>query len=169
MVAVLQEGFMHLVFVRHAKAQDHAPGLLDEKRMLTPKGRKKTQAIGKGLQVFLKTCTDVRIWASPAERSRQTADIIGEILDCGPAEEHPAIYSGSLEELISLWGHLKENQTLIIVGHEPFLSIWSQQLAGITIPFKKCAAAGFYVGMANIATFRWFADPKALIQLGIEH
>ncbi len=155
---------MDLILMRHAKAEDSSAGLADEERKLTAKGRKKAHAVAKGLSGFVRGARQLEIWASPAVRSRQTADILAEVLG-GAVTEHPAIYSGSLEELIAQWRDLAAD-VILIVGHEPHLGIWAQQLARVTVPFKKCAAAGFTLHAADSATLEWYAGPKTLAATG---
>jgi phosphohistidine phosphatase len=157
---------MNLIFLRHAAAEIRAPGLADEMRRLTVKGRKKTESVAKGLAHFLKGTSGINVWASHALRSRETAVIVAATFSGVKTAEYPAIYNGNLEELMSQWGQLKRNQTIIIVGHEPHLSIWARQLADVTLPFKKCAAAGFELSTPSSAKLTWFATPKMLVQLG---
>jgi phosphohistidine phosphatase len=157
---------MDLILLRHAKADDRSPGLADEERKLTPKGRKRAQAAAKGLASYVRKDDQIEIWTSPALRSRQTAAILAETLG-GLVTEHPAIYGGSLEELIARWRDHPAD-VIVVVGHEPHLSIWAQQLAGVTIPFKKCTAAGFTLHSADSATLEWYASPKILAATGEE-
>ncbi|MDR3593068.1 MAG: histidine phosphatase family protein [Negativicutes bacterium] len=157
---------MDLILLRHAKAEERSAGLADEERKLTAKGRKRAQAVAKGLAVYLRGNRQIEIWASQAVRSRQTAAIVAETLGA-QVTEHPAVYGGSLEELIGQWrDHPAE--TIVIVGHEPHLSIWAQQLARVTIPFKKCTAAGFTLLTPDCATLEWYASPKILAAAGEE-
>lgn len=157
---------MKLIFLRHAKATDREPGLDDEIRRLTAKGRKKAELVAKGLVRFIKDTDSVHVWASPALRSRETATIVALELGGAKIEEYPAIYTGNLEELISKWVQLKEAQTIIVVGHEPYLSLWSRQLTDVSLPFKKCAAAGFELKTSNLVSLTWFASPNTLVQIG---
>jgi Phosphohistidine phosphatase SixA len=159
---------MELILLRHAKAEDDSASLPDERRELVPKGRKRAQAVAKGLERLLSDAGRVELWASTALRSRQTADIIAAKLGNLPVKENTAIYTGSLENLIEEWAGVTEDTTIIVVGHEPYLSIWARQLADITVPFKKCAAASFTLTPPEYrtGTLRWFAGAKALAALG---
>ena len=159
---------MELILLRHAKAEDHAAALPDEQRELTAKGRKRAQAISRGLRRLLNATGRIEIWASPALRSRQTADIVAEELGGVPVKEHSAIYAGILESLIDEWRRTDADRTIIVIGHEPYLSIWSRQLADVSVPFKKCAAAGFTLTPPELSggVLRWFAGPKTLTALG---
>ncbi|MDT8902489.1 SixA phosphatase family protein [Anaeroselena agilis] len=159
---------MELVLLRHAKAEEDSAALPDERRELVAKGRKRAQAVAKGLERLLPADGRVEVWTSPALRSRQTAEIIAEHLGVETVTEHAAIYAGSLDNLLAEWAGAAGERTVIVVGHEPYLGIWARQLADVTLPFKKCAAAGFSIAAPDFSTgtLRWFAGPKVLTALG---
>jgi phosphohistidine phosphatase len=161
---------MELVLLRHAKAEEDSPSLPDEQRKLVPKGRKRAQAVGRGLEKLLAGAGKVEIWTSPALRSRQTAEIIADELGGVAVKEYAAIYAGSLDSMIAAWAREDGDATIIVIGHEPYLGIWARQLAGVTVPFKKCAAACFTLTPPDYATgtLRWFAAPKVLAALGAD-
>lgn len=159
---------MELILLRHAKAEDDSVTLADEMRELTSKGRKKAHAAARGLARLLPPDCQPEIWASPALRSSQTAEILAEMFTGACISEHPAVYTGSLQLLIDEWRQLPENAVVIVVGHEPHLSIWARHLADATLPFKKCAAAAFVLEPPAFASgiLRWFTDPKTLARIG---
>lgn len=159
---------MELVLLRHAKAEEESVSLPDEQRELVPKGRKRAQAVALGLEKLLSGAGSIEIWTSPALRSRQTAEIIADELGGLTVKEHEAIYAGSLESLMTAWAGAAEDTTIVLVGHEPYLGIWARQLADVTVPFKKCAAAAFSLTPPDFSTgtLRWFAAPKVLAALG---
>lgn len=159
---------MELVLLRHAKAEDRTPVISDEARKLTSKGVKKAKAAAKGLLCYLKDPKNAEIWFSHARRSRQTAEVMADVLGDIPLREFPAIYTGSLEELVGELRQKAEDTTVIVVGHEPYLNIWSRQLAGTALPFKKCAAACFSLEAPELTqgSLQWFANPKTLVKIG---
>ena len=159
---------MELVLLRHAKAEKQSPGLADETRNLTTKGFKTARAVAKGLSRYWAAGSEIEVWSSPAQRSTQTASILAETIGVIKVKEYPAIYNGNLEELIAEW-RVSKADVIVIVGHEPYLSIWSRQLADATITFKKCAAAGFVFRTPEEATLNWFAGPKVLTAFGKDH
>lgn len=159
---------MDVVLLRHAKAEEDSPSLPDEQRELVPKGRKRALAAASGLKKLLGDAGSIEVWTSPALRSRQTAEIIADELGGLTVREFDAIYAGSLEPLIAAWSGAAEDATIIVVGHEPYLGIWARQLADVTVPFKKCAAAAFSLTPLDYGagTLRWYATPKILAALG---
>lgn len=157
---------MELVLLRHAKAEDCSPGLADEERNLTPKGRKRARSVAKGLSRYLEGTNTIQVWYSPALRSRETAAILAEVLGKVTMKEFQSIYSGYLEQLVEEWQQAAENEAIVIVGHEPYLSLWTQQLAGASLPFKKCTAVGIALQSPTVGTIQWFANPKTLVKIG---
>lgn len=158
---------MHLILFRHAKATARTIGVSDEARPLTPKGQKKARATALGLIRHLEDAKAIRIWASPAVRSRQTADILAGASG-GKVYEYPAIYTGCWEELAPAWAALDNTDAVVIVGHEPYLGIWARLLTDATLPFRKCAAAGITITPPDFSagTLEWFAGPTVLTKLG---
>lgn len=156
---------MDLIFLRHAKAEDRLPELLDEDRALTPQGQKQARAIAKGLSQFLKKAKKIEIWTSHAKRSKQTAAAVAKTLAGAKEQEYQAIYNGRLDELTAAWS-ASTADAIIIVGHEPYLSIWAKQLAEASLQFKKGAAAGFSLQSPDSAALKWYAAPKVLAGLG---
>ncbi|MBP2644633.1 MAG: phosphohistidine phosphatase, SixA [Firmicutes bacterium] len=160
---------MYLILVRHAKAEITPPWIKDEERKLTPKGIKKAQAMARGVAKLLPIDVGLEIWSSHARRAKETAEIIGEVLGLEGVNEIPAIYTGRLEEIMEKFRQTSENTVVIAVGHQPHLGVWVRQLAGVTLPFKKCAAAGFKLSFTEeevSAKLEWFAGPKVLWKLG---
>ena len=138
------KGKVEIIFMRHGKAEELAIGISDDKRKLTVKGRKKTEAAARGLAYGLRENDAVQIWSSPLVRARQTAEILSECMGGIPVKIHPAIAAGDLDILAGDWQITeKENERtiVIIVGHEPYLSMWTERLTGNALQFKKAGAA----------------------------
>ena len=159
---------MELILVRHAKAESRMVPVSDEERALTPKGRAKAEAAARGLRHCLRGSKYIQVWASPALRSRQTAEIIADTLGVASLREHPSIYAGSLEELLKSWSEVDPETSVVVVGHEPHLGIWAKLLANVHLPFKKCSAAAFNVNPSEPSEcgLKWFAIGKVLAKMG---
>lgn len=159
---------MEIILMRHGKAQELEAGISDEQRQLTPEGRKKTEAVSRGLAHCLRNYSDIQIWSSPAVRARQTAEIVAEALGKLKVRLHPAIGVGDLDILAGDWVVVeKENPstTIIMVGHEPYLGAWAERLTGCILPFKKASVASFEIG-GGAAKLRWYAAPSVLACIG---
>ena len=112
---------MDLILWRHADTRDARQGQgdgdadLDLDRSLTPRGEKQAQRMAEWLNHFLPDST--RILASPARRTRQTADALGrkyrtvEALAPG-ASPHQALAAAR-------WPDSRE--PVLLVGHQPTL------------------------------------------------
>lgn len=128
-----------LVLVRHGKAQDPTDGVPDELRTLTSTGKRTCRAWYKRTLRPLLRDEAPAIWASPAKRALQTADILREALDATPVVIHDALYGESAyaiaDELATAEG------CVVLVGHDPFISELFAQLTGVPLHFGKGAAA----------------------------
>lgn len=158
---------MELLLMRHGKAEP--PHRTDYDRELTAPGRKRIFDASYGLKKTLQK-QETYIWTSPLPRARQTADIVAEIIGVTAISEHEAIYRGDLDSLNAGIIGLPEPSTLIIIGHEPCLSGWSERISGVLVPFKPGAVACYKISHRQpiIGKLRWFALPKVLAYWGGE-
>lgn len=156
---------MQLVLIRHGKAEDHGVRLTDEERELTYKGRQKVKAVAKGL---CKLMVPNVIWSSPLPRAKQTAKILADAFGGQSVLEHKEIHTGNLNSLIQKWSVLPPATTLVVVGHEPSLGQWTEQLCGVALPFKKASAACIAVTSPelNRGELVWFLQARTLAELG---
>lgn len=117
---------MDLILWRHAQAED---GIPDLSRALTPKGRKQAERVARWLRDRLPE--RYAVLASPALRTRQTADALGveyrtlELLAPGAGVDD---YLAAIE-----WprGPRDAHGTVVVVGHQPVLGrVASRLLSG---------------------------------------
>lgn len=113
---------MDLILWRHAEAEDGSPDL---ERALTERGRKQAARMADWLTPRLPP--DIRILASPAERTRQTAQALGR-----DYEIEPALAPGATAaEVLAAAGWPEAARPVLIVGHQPTLGrIAARLLAG---------------------------------------
>jgi len=112
---------MELILWRHAEAEDGADDLA---RALTPKGHRQAQKMAHWLKGQLPKA--VRIVASPAVRTRETADALGlpyEIVK----QIDPA---AGADDLLAASGWPDGHGLVILVGHNPAISMLASRLAG---------------------------------------
>ncbi|MFO0760833.1 MAG: histidine phosphatase family protein [Byssovorax sp.] len=152
---------MEIFLVRHAHALDEAPGLGDTGRWLSERGRKITRKVGRWMAKGKKR-RPAAIWSSPLVRAVQTAEILaaevgykGEVKAVG--ELSPGRDPGDLLLLLQSAG---TEGPLVLVGHEPSLSLIAKALLGETSlpPFKKSGVLGLRYEEGK-ATFRLLLDP----------
>lgn len=129
---------MRVVFVRHAIAED---GPDDVNRRLSDRGRER---FGRSIEVLaglLKKEKPYRLLTSPALRASQTAALIAQALPVAGVEVRDWIYTGELGALRQTLSESRED--LIIVGHEPHLSLWSRAVCGFDVNYRKGGLAQF--------------------------
>jgi len=165
-----------ILILRHAKSDWGDPSLVDFDRPLAKRGRKDAPRMGQVLVQF--DCVPDKILASPAERAKQTTELVAEA--CGYRKSiqwEAGFYGGGSEDLIGALRRLPNTvEWAMLVGHNPTLeetvadlldasdSGWSNGLS-IRLP-----TAGLVCLEADIlnwaelepgdATMRWFLIPR---------
>ena len=111
---------MEIILWRHAEAED---GDDDLARALTPKGRRQAQQMAQWIKGQLPDA--VRIIASPAVRTRETADALAM-----PYTIDPQIAPDcSAEHMLAASGWPHGHGLVILVGHNPAISVLASRLA----------------------------------------
>jgi phosphohistidine phosphatase len=107
-----KETMMDLILWRHADAQDDEQDMV---RPLTIKGQKQAQRMAAWLHSHLPK--DTRILASPAQRTRETADALGLAyeIDTNLAPGADAAH------LLAAAGWPEATGAVLVVGHQPTL------------------------------------------------
>jgi len=155
---------MELVLIRHGQAEERGSRIIDDERELTPKGRIRLKKAVVGLKRLLCENSRFIIISSPLPRALQTAEILADGLGIENLKKNECVSDGNLGSLVSGWDKLDECDCIILVGHEPHLSYWSELICGITLPFKKGAAACVTLNTLKppSGVLRWFAQPGVL-------
>ena len=126
------EGIYKLYILRHGIAfpRDGNEVLSDESRKLTPEGKSKLVKTAKGLQ-RLGVEFDW-IVTSPLVRALETAQAISETMKSeAPLDVCTALRPGaSIEKLLAFLRKKKERKNILLVGHEPDLSLLAAQWIG---------------------------------------
>jgi len=117
-----------LVLIRHAKSA-RPYGVPDEDRPLTGRGRRDAQAAGQwlateGPRPDLTLC-------STSVRTRHTWEIVCRSLPEVPTRYLPELYGGDAEDVVGLAAAAPDPaKVLVVVGHEPTISVTALTLAG---------------------------------------
>lgn len=106
---------MDLILWRHAEAEEAADGVDDAARPLTPRGEKQAARMAAWLDRQLPE--GLRVLASPARRTEQTARALGRKFKMR-AELLPG---GSVQDLLELAQWPRARGTVLIIGHQPVL------------------------------------------------
>lgn len=157
-----------VILMRHGIAEELEQGMKDKDRALTPKGIEEVLSEVDALKALLLPKRKIVLWHSPLLRSRQTAEILRKKINVQRMESHTFITDGDLELLKKALEAVQSDEQVIIVGHEPHLSNWTEALAEVRCSYKKGAAAGFELKRQERLqmTLLWLCQPRALRRLG---
>ncbi len=118
-----------LILLRHAKAEhDHGAG--DHGRPLALRGRRQAAALGDVLR--LAGCVPTTVLCSDALRTRQTWDLASSGLSDPPEQVRvlPSLYEAAVPEVLEAVRAVSEHShVLLVVGHEPAISMAADYLA----------------------------------------
>jgi phosphohistidine phosphatase len=164
-----------LYILRHGIAvEPGTPGMADDERPLTPKGRRRMRQIARGLH-RLGLRLD-RIATSPLPRAAATAEIVAEELDAEYLlETADVLRSGSDARSIRDWLRDRPEDRLMIVGHNPGLTdLITLLVLGVTngprtqvCELKKGGIAALRPAAASADRFDlvWAATPRLIRRL----
>ena len=139
---------IELVLLRHGIADDFSKDGFDFNRRLTEKGKRRLEKRLPNLKALLKKKNGLRIMYSPLVRARETAKILKDALKVKKEiGYYDFLGEGDLEELLHYLEALKEEETIFIVGHEPYLSEWAEYFTKELHPFRKGQAASFLLSI----------------------
>ncbi|HTR49554.1 MAG TPA: histidine phosphatase family protein [Kofleriaceae bacterium] len=132
---------MHLYVVRHATAEDAAPGEPDASRRLTAAGERKFRRAVQGLRQL--DWRFARVLASPWSRAHRTAELLEPVSETDPIATDLLCQSPSL----TLLALIAEADRTAVVGHEPWLGeliawlVFGDAKHGDAIALKKGSVA----------------------------
>lgn len=115
---------MKIYFIRHGEAEIYADD--DFERKLTRVGRVKLENSFKAFANRLEDKRSYKIYSSPLERAKETAEILAKHLD-SDYEVKDYLAGGRIRDILKT---LDQDGNYIFVSHEPFISNWIYQLTG---------------------------------------
>jgi phosphohistidine phosphatase len=163
---------MELYLIRHGIAAERGTYANDDERPLTAQGRKRMCQVAKRLRGLGLTLDP--ILSSPLTRAQQTAEVL---LDAGfgPTLEIVDFLApeGSMDDWLNWLANQQQvpGSNLALVGHEPDLGSWAEQLVwGSTrgsLNLKKGGVIGLRLPdggspIGNSSLF-WLAPPRFLL------
>lgn len=130
-----------LYLMRHAKSSWKDNHLMDHERPLKKKGRK--DAAGMGGLLSGKKHTPAIIYASTAERARETAGIVAEKSGyIGEVRYDQKLYLAESDTLVAFLRQVPEDvDCILLVGHNPGLEALAQVLSGKIVALPTAAIA----------------------------
>ena len=162
---------MKIYLIRHSNAVDPGtPGYEDDnRRPLTDKGRDKMKEIASALKKM-----DLKpnlIVSSPYVRARETSEILAKVLKYKkePVFNDTLVPMGSADEIIGEINEKFSVDELVLVGHEPCLSVLIGTLTAgnpdLAIDLKKggvCCLSTDDLRTERKAVLEWLLTPKIL-------
>ena len=130
-----------LYVLRHAKAEEASPGIGDRGRALKRRGRKAAGLVGRTLTRLAEE--PELVLSSDATRARETAELAHSQGGwSAPIEICPAIYEAGVEGLLHQLRAVDARiRRLLLVGHQPGLSLLIGELTGKEPEFPTAALA----------------------------
>lgn len=168
---------LEIVFLRHGIAENRAKDGTDYNRKLTREGKDKLEKRLPYLKELITYKDQVEIWSSPLLRAKETAEILAESVHTDRIFYYDFIGEGDFDNFLMSVVREKEEKTIFVVGHEPYLGEWAYELADQSIGFKKGSAAAFTVklydnripetqDMIEEASFSWYLTSKEMEKTG---
>ncbi len=158
---------LELFFLRHAIAHESgSPNYTEMTRPLTEEGIEKMILEAKGMKKL--GIEFDSILSSPLTRAQQTAEIVKKhLLFEGKIETEILLApGGSFPALLKKMRATKKKK-ILLVGHEPSLSLWIQELLGFApknlVEMKKGALCHLVL-QGETATLKSFLPPRVLRQ-----
>ena len=107
-----------LYLLRHAKSSWDDPGIPDRERVLAPRGRKASKRIASHLD--REAIRPELVLCSPARRTRETLDRIGDALGAPKVVFDEQLYGADVGELLSRLREVPDRfGSVMLVGHNP--------------------------------------------------
>ena len=137
-----------LILLRHAKSSWNQPDRSDHDRPLNARGRRQAPQVGAWLQE--EDCLPDLVLCSSALRARETlAGVAGAVDWDAQVRIEPDLYGAEPEAVLELVAWLGDQAGCVLVlGHNPGLSLLASRLAGREIALRTACLARFSVSVA---------------------
>ena len=136
---------MRLILIRHGQAEASSADGSDFRRALTPAGRERLENAYPSLARYLNTKASCEVWTSPKTRALQTAEVLCRYMPHVSPEIQPFLEDGDIDSFADAIHNHRHGDTLVIVGHEPYLSDWVRAMTGLDMHFKKGCGEMLYL------------------------
>lgn len=151
-----------LILIRHGKAEDRSGDMADSERKLTRKGERELKDMFSVLGPYIAGRRKVKVWSSSLERALQTAAILSREIGRADVEFHDSVAEGDFDKLCREVEKAGGTKLLVIVGHEPYLSSWTEAITGYLPDFRKGAALSLELESVKPlkGKVRWQLNPE---------
>lgn len=142
----------------------------DDLRSLSVRGKNLLKRSVLGFKKMIATHSSVKIYSSPTTRAKETAEMLSKELNLESPKYLDFLETGgSVRNIRELVDGMEQGEAYIIVGQQPFLSLWSQEISGTFLRFKKGTAACFrFPDEDEIevkAELRWYLETRDFVQI----
>ena len=150
---------MEIYVLRHAIADEARAGVPDAERALTDAGREKLRRVLERARAA--GVAPSLILTSPYLRAKETAQIAGQVLECGKIVEIDALRPGSTPP--EVWKAIcarRSEHSILLAGHEPLLGMIVAFLLGapaMQVDLKKA-------GLVRIDQDSFSRNPHGLLK-----
>ncbi|MFM7328309.1 MAG: SixA phosphatase family protein [Bacteroidota bacterium] len=127
-----------IFLIRHAESGPATSQGGDFQRILTARGKSSLMTLGETLTAHVKN--PVTIHCSEAKRTVETATLLAKQLG-GSIQPVHGLYEGELQEYLSALDALANEDQILLVGHNPVITILHQHLTGTFSPFQPGTCA----------------------------
>lgn len=159
----------YIILYRHGIAEDKTEYENDSERPLSIRGKNVLKKSTPGFKTMLGNHENFIIYTSPLLRATQTADTLAGYLGTGEPKIRDFLATGGHVSLLKkLLEDVDPGDVVIVVGHQPYLSVWSQELSGFFLPFKKGTAACYKypdIVTEEKAEIRWYLQSRDFIKI----
>ncbi len=160
----------YIILYRHAMAEEKENVSEDDLRALSIRGKRLLSKSADGFKTMLGKKKKVVVYSSPKLRARETAEMLSQELEVDrPIYLDFLATGGNIRLVRNILNEIEPGTVAVLVGQQPFLSIWSQELSGIFIPFKKGSAACFKFPDEEVgepkAELRWYMQARDFIKV----
>ena len=155
-----------VVLVRHGEAKSKVLGQTDFERELTSWGMEALSEAYPRTMGLVDATAASELWMSPAVRARQTAQIANDTLHIETCRELRCLYDQDADAFLDELSQTNAD-TIVVVGHIPFMEDMAAFLCGQYLGFSTGAAAAISINdkqVRELATGRvrgrllWFVQ-----------
>ncbi|MBE7218388.1 MAG: histidine phosphatase family protein [Caulobacteraceae bacterium] len=129
-----------LILLRHGHAEPRAPSGRDLDRALTPEGRRESARAGEALAAA--GLRPDRALVSAARRTQETWTAAAQALEGVASDVREDLYEAGADALLEA-AQACEDETVLVVAHNPGVGELAARLAGAPAPFPPAAFAAY--------------------------
>lgn len=140
---------MRLILIRHGQAEEAAADQTDFHRALTMAGKERLENAYPSLARYLNAKNHCEVWTSPKTRALQTAEVLCRYMPDTAPQVQPFLEEGDFQAFCKAIASHDHGETIVVIGHEPYLSDWVREMTGLDVHLKKGCGEMLYLPPAQ--------------------